>query len=65
VKNQAQLAKDNLPKIHLVRIWIPLVSFVLGVILTVLGVILLRRRSEPVANAEDAARPREPSQSAS
>ena len=60
VKNQAQLAKDNLPKIHLVRTWIPLVSFVLGVILTVLGVILLRRRSEPGARAEDAARPREP-----
>jgi hypothetical protein len=60
VKNQAQLAKDGLAKIHLVRIWIPLVSLVLGVILTVLAVILLRRRSEPGAHAEDAAQPREP-----
>jgi hypothetical protein len=60
VKNQAQLAKDNLPKIHLVRTWIPLVSLVLGAICTVIGVLLLRRRSEPGAHAEDAARPREP-----
>ena len=60
VKNQAQLAKDNLPKIHLVRTWIPLVALILGVILTVLGLIVLRRRSEPGAHAEDAPRPREP-----
>jgi hypothetical protein len=60
VKNQAQLAKDNLPKIHLVRFWIPVVALVLGVIFTVLGFILLRRRSEPGAHAEDATRPREP-----
>jgi Porin PorA len=46
-KNQAALAKDNLPKVKLVRLWIPLIGVVLGVILIGLGVfLLLRRRDE-------------------
>jgi Porin PorA len=60
VANQAQLAKDSLAKIHLVRMWIPLVSLVLGVILTALGIALSVRRSEPGAHAEDRVRPRVP-----
>lgn len=60
VANQAQLAKDNLPKIHLVRLWLPLVSLILGLILTALGVLMVMRRSEPGAHAEDSPRPREP-----
>jgi hypothetical protein len=32
VRLQAQLAKDNLPKIHLVRLWLPLSSLIVGVV---------------------------------
>jgi hypothetical protein len=40
-KNQASLAKDNLPKVALVRLWIPLIGLILGLILGALGVLLL------------------------
>jgi hypothetical protein len=44
VRLQAQLAKDNLPKIHLVRLWLPLISLILG-LLAIAAVLLFRRRS--------------------
>jgi hypothetical protein len=44
VKLQAQLAKDNLPKVAVVRFILPLVSFILGLILTVLAFFRLRGR---------------------
>jgi hypothetical protein len=47
VRLQAQLAKDNLPKIHLVRLWLPLISLILGAILLVVGVLLYRSRRTP------------------
>jgi hypothetical protein len=65
--SQAQLAKDNLPKISLVRLWIPLVGLILGLILGALGILLLIRdrdesnRSAPQhAAAGDAATPPQP-----
>ena len=42
-KSQAQLAKDNLPKVALVRTWIPLIGLIFGLILLGLGIFLLRR----------------------
>ena len=45
-KNQASLAKDNLPKIALVRLWIPLIGLILGLILGALGVLLLVTRRQ-------------------
>lgn len=39
---QAQLAKDNLPKIHLVRLWLPLIALIVGILSLVAGVFLLR-----------------------
>jgi hypothetical protein len=55
VANQAQLAKDNLGKIHLIRLWIPLIALVLGLILLVLSIPMLRRpasrNTEPPAPA--------------
>ena len=43
VRLQAQLAKDNLPKIHLVRLWLPLISLILGLVLLGVGIFLFRR----------------------
>jgi len=43
VQLQAQLAKDNLSKIHLVRLWIPLISLIVG-LLAIGGAVLLFRR---------------------
>jgi Porin PorA len=42
VRLQAQLAKDNLPKIHLVRLWLPLISLIAGVLALGASVLLLR-----------------------
>ena len=50
-KSQAQLAKDNLPKVALVRTWIPLVGLILGLILGGLGIFMLRRNDGSAAGA--------------
>jgi len=47
VRLQAQLAKDNLPKIHLVQLWLPLISLILGLLAIGVAVLLLRRRRAP------------------
>lgn len=47
VKSQADYAKTQLAKVHLIRMWIPLTLAVLGVVLIVVGA-LLRRRRVPV-----------------
>jgi hypothetical protein len=58
VKLQAQLAKDNLPKIHLIRLWIPLISLIVGVLLIALAVLLFRRsRHGGDGSAEDVNQP--------
>ena len=51
---QAKLAKDNITKINLVSLWLPLLGLVLGVIFILAGLILMR--------AADRARPVEPSE---
>ena len=58
-KSQASLANDNLPKIALVRLWIPLVGLVLGLILGALGLFLIRRgdRDDGAAAAPSAPAP--------
>jgi hypothetical protein len=56
-KNQAQLAKDNLPKVSLVRLWIPLIGVVLGLVLSALGVFLLLRRRDDGPVGQHHARP--------
>ncbi|HEY2296609.1 MAG TPA: DUF3068 domain-containing protein [Jatrophihabitans sp.] len=43
VKLQAQLAKDNLPRIHLVRLWLPLIALIAGAISIGVAVLLFRR----------------------
>jgi hypothetical protein len=48
VKSQADYAKKQLTKVHLIRMWIPLALAVLGVALIVVGALLLRRRRVPV-----------------
>ncbi len=48
VKSQADYAKTQLAKVHLIRMWIPLTLAVLGVVLIVVGALLLRRRRVPV-----------------
>ena len=51
VKSQADYAKKQLSKVHLIRIWIPLALAVLGVVLIVVGLLLLlRRRRRPVVD---------------
>jgi hypothetical protein len=51
VKSQADYAKKQLSKVHLIRIWIPLTLAVLGVVLIVVGLLLLlRRRRRPVVD---------------
>ncbi|MEP6852420.1 MAG: DUF3068 domain-containing protein [bacterium] len=45
-RNQAQLATDNLPKIKLVRYWLPLVAGLLGLLALAVALLLLRQRSE-------------------
>ena len=55
-KSQAQLAKDNLPKVALVRTWIPLIGLVLGLILGGLGLFLILRGRDgrgPVPATDD------------
>ena len=55
-KSQAQLAKDNLPKVALVRTWIPLIGLVLGLILGGLGLFLILRGRDdqgPVSATDD------------
>jgi hypothetical protein len=47
IKSQAKLATDNLPKIHAVRLYLPLGALVLGLICVVAGVLLRRRDSGP------------------
>ena len=53
VRLQAQLAKDNLPKIHLVRTWLPLAALILGVLALAGGIFLLRRGDRRPPEAED------------
>ncbi len=54
VKLQAQLAKDNLSKIHLVRIWIPLIGLIVGLIALLAGLaLLLSGRASGEHSAED------------
>ena len=49
VKSQADYAKKQLDKVHLIRIWIPLTLAILGVVLVLVGLLLLlRRRRSPV-----------------
>jgi Porin PorA len=48
VNSQADYAKDQLTKVHLIRIWIPLGLAVLGVVLIVVGALLLFRRRRSV-----------------
>ena len=55
VKLQAQLAKDNLPKIHLVRLWIPLISLIVGVLLIGVAVLLFRRSRHGGAGGDGSA----------
>ncbi len=43
IKSQAKLATDNLPKIHAVRLYLPIGGLVLGLICLVAGVVLSRR----------------------
>jgi Porin PorA len=50
--SQAKLAKDNISKIHLVTLWLPLLGLVLGIILILAGLIIMR--------AADRSRPAEP-----
>lgn len=50
VHNQAQLANDYLPKIHLARTWIPLFGLVVGALALIGGILLLvtgRKQSPP------------------
>jgi hypothetical protein len=42
VHNQARLANDYLPKVHLVRTWIPLIALVVGILALAGGIVLLR-----------------------
>jgi hypothetical protein len=60
VSLQAQLAKDNLPKIHLVRLWIPLIALIVGVLSLAAAVLLFRRgpRGGGDGSDEDVGRPR-------
>jgi hypothetical protein len=53
VHNQANLANEYLPKVHLVRTWLPLISLVVGVLALVGGILLLRssRRQAPPSEA--------------
>ena len=53
VRLQADLAKSNLPKIHLIRLWMPLVALILGV-LALAGALwlALRRRNRPGGDGE-------------
>jgi len=41
VANQAQLARDNIPKLHLIQTVIPLVGIIGGAVLTLIGIVLL------------------------
>jgi hypothetical protein len=41
VANQAQLARDNIPKLRLIQTVIPLVGIIGGAVLTVIGIVLL------------------------
>jgi hypothetical protein len=47
VKSQAKYAKDQLSKVDLIRMWVPLALAVLGLVLVVVGLLLLRRRRRP------------------
>jgi Porin PorA len=51
-KSQAKLAKDNITKINLVSLWLPLLGLALGIIFILAGLILTR--------AADRGRPAEP-----
>ncbi|HEV7653764.1 MAG TPA: DUF3068 domain-containing protein [Mycobacteriales bacterium] len=51
-KAQAKLANDNIGKINLVNLWLPLLGLVLGIIFILAGLIVMR--------AADRARPAEP-----
>ncbi len=52
VKSQADYAKKQLSKVHLIRIWIPLTLAALGVVLILVGLLLLlRRRRRPLVDA--------------
>lgn len=54
VHNQAQLAKDNLPKVQLAKTWVPLISLIVGVLAVAGGAVLLRsaRRRPPPPRAD-------------
>jgi Porin PorA len=43
IKSQAKLATDNLPKIHAVRLYLPIGALVLGLISLIAGLVLSRR----------------------
>jgi hypothetical protein len=40
-RSQAQLARDNIPKIDLVTIWLPLIGLLVGIVLIIAGVIIM------------------------
>jgi hypothetical protein len=54
---QAHFAKDYLPRIHLIRLWLPLLSLILGLISLAVGVVMLRRPAdqEPLAEVAEPA----------
>ncbi|HET6876297.1 MAG TPA: DUF3068 domain-containing protein [Jatrophihabitans sp.] len=55
VRLQAELAKSNLPRIHLIRLWMPLIALVLGVLCLAAALwIALRRRNRPGGAGETA-----------
>ena len=56
---QAKLAKDNIGKINLVTLWLPLLGLVLGIIFILAGLILMRAadRARPASQDEPVASP--------
>jgi len=63
VRLQAQLAKDNLPKIHLVRLWLPLIAVILGLLLLGAAVLLFRAQGRGRDPRHAAGEPPPPSDS--
>jgi hypothetical protein len=63
VRNQKQLANDNLPKIDLVRTWIPLIAGIVGLLALAGGLVLLltgRRQPPPAEEIPPWPQPEQP-----
>jgi hypothetical protein len=52
-RSQAQLARDNIGKIDLVTIWLPLIGLVVGVLLIVLGLLFMRAADRNARRPEE------------